>query len=69
MLVPWSVVGAVPEMLQTAYGSLTVGVDAQPGQSLLVRGGTSSVGMAAAILAYDPARGLLNRKQDMGGNA
>jgi NADPH:quinone reductase-like Zn-dependent oxidoreductase len=48
---PWSTLGAVPEMLQTAYGSLTVGLDAQPGQSLLVRGGTSSVGMAAAVLA------------------
>ncbi|WP_026377697.1 zinc-binding alcohol dehydrogenase family protein [Aestuariimicrobium kwangyangense] len=49
---PWSVLGAVPEMLQTAHGSLTVGVDARPGQTLLVRGGTSSVGMAAAVLAH-----------------
>ena len=24
--------GAVPEMLQTAYGSLTVGLDARPGR-------------------------------------
>lgn len=47
----WSVLGAVPEMLQTAYGSLTVGLDAQPGESVLVRGGTSSVGMATAVLA------------------
>lgn len=47
---PWDVLGAVPEMLQTAYGSLTVGLDAQPGQCLLIRGGTSSVGMAAAVL-------------------
>ena len=47
----WSVLGAVPEMLQTAYGSLTVGLDAQAGQSILIRGGTSSVGMAAAVLA------------------
>jgi NADPH:quinone reductase-like Zn-dependent oxidoreductase len=52
----WAVLGAVPEMLQTAYGSLTVGLDATPGQSLLIRGGTSSVGMATAILAKD--RGL-----------
>jgi NADPH2:quinone reductase len=52
----WSVLGAVPEMLQTAYGSLTVGLDAQPGQTLLVRGGTSSVGMATAVLAK--TRGL-----------
>ena len=43
-------------MLQTAYGSLTIGLDAQRGQSLLIRGGTSAVGMAAAVLAKD--RGL-----------
>jgi NADPH:quinone reductase len=47
----WAVLGAVPEMLQTANGSLTVGLDARPGQRLLIRGGTSSVGIAAAILA------------------
>src|SRR3954464_11640489 len=47
----WATLGAVPEMLQTAYGSLTVGLDMQPGQTLLVRGGTSSVGLAAAALA------------------
>ncbi|GAA3249675.1 zinc-binding alcohol dehydrogenase family protein [Pseudonocardia petroleophila] len=44
-------VGAVPEMLQTAYGALTVGLDAQPGQTLLIRGGTSSVGLTTAVLA------------------
>lgn len=53
---PWSLLGAVPEMLQTAHGSLTVGLDVQDGQTLLIRGGTSSVGMAAAVLAK--ARGL-----------
>jgi NADPH:quinone reductase-like Zn-dependent oxidoreductase len=47
----WATLGAVPEMLQTSYGSLTVGLDAQPGESLLIRGGTSSVGMATAVLA------------------
>src|SRR5438067_3203485 len=47
----WSTIGAIPEMLQTAYGSLIIGLDAQPGQSILIRGGTSSVGMAAAVLA------------------
>jgi NADPH:quinone reductase-like Zn-dependent oxidoreductase len=52
----WATLGAIPEMLQTAHGSLRVGLDAQPGQTLLIRGGTSSVGMAAAILAKD--RGL-----------
>jgi NADPH2:quinone reductase len=47
----WAQLGAVPEMLQTSYGSLTIGLDAQPGQSILIRGGTSSVGMATAVLA------------------
>ena len=47
----WATIGAVPEMLQTAYGSLTIGLDARAGQSILIRGGTSSVGMAAAVLA------------------
>ena len=49
----WATLGAIPEMVQTAHGSLTVGLDAQHGQTLLIRGGTSSVGMAAAILAKD----------------
>jgi NADPH2:quinone reductase len=47
----WATLGAVPEMLQTSYGSLTIGLDARPGQSILIRGGTSSVGMATAVLA------------------
>lgn len=47
----WSTLGAIPEMLQTANGSLTIGLDAQPGQSILIRGGTSSIGMATAVLA------------------
>lgn len=47
----WATLGAVPEMLQTAYGSLMVGVNAAPGSSLLIRGGTSSVGLALLVLA------------------
>lgn len=48
---PWSTLGAIPEMLQTSYGSLTLGCDGQKGQSILIRGGTSSIGMATAVLA------------------
>ena len=48
---PWEVIGALPEMIQTANGSLTIGLDLQPGETLLIRGGTSSVGLAAAALA------------------
>lgn len=47
---PWAMLGAVPEMLQTAAGSLEVGLQAAAGQTLLIRGGTSSVGMALAVL-------------------
>jgi NADPH2:quinone reductase len=47
----WDILGAVPEMLQTAAGSLRVGLQAVDGQSLLIRGGTSSVGLALATLA------------------
>jgi NADPH:quinone reductase-like Zn-dependent oxidoreductase len=50
---PWDVLGAVPETLQTAYGSLTVGLDLKAGQTLLVRGGTSSTGLAAAGVAKE----------------
>jgi len=48
---PWEMIGAAPEMLQTAYGSLTIGLDLKSGQTLLIRGGTTSVGLAAAAIA------------------
>ncbi len=47
----WATLGALPEMLQTAHGSLHTGLAIERGQTLLVRGGTSSVGVAAAVLA------------------
>jgi len=47
----WTILGAVPEMLQTAAGSLRVGLQAVDGQSLLIRGGTSSIGLTLAVLA------------------
>jgi NADPH:quinone reductase-like Zn-dependent oxidoreductase len=50
---PWETLGAIPETLQTAYGSLTTGLDLQPGQSLLIRGGTSALGVATTALAKD----------------
>ena len=47
----WQTLGALPEMVQTAWGSLTSALRLQPGQSLLIRGGTTSMGLAAAALA------------------
>ena len=62
----WATLGAVPEMLQTAYGSLTIGLDAQPGQTLLIRGGTSSVGMATAVLAKREGLTVLSTTRNPG---
>jgi len=47
----WATLGALPEMVQTAYGSLHTSLHLQAGQTLLIRGGTTSVGLTAAILA------------------
>ena len=48
---PWAVLGAIPEMFQTAYGSLYPALAIEPGETLLIRGGSSSVGMLATQLA------------------
>lgn len=47
----WSTFGALPEMIQTAWGSLNSSLHLTSGQTLLIRGGTTSVGLAAAVLA------------------
>ena len=52
----WATFGALPETFLTASRAMDEGLDAQPGEWLLVRGATSSVGMAAIALAKD--RGL-----------
>lgn len=49
----WQTLGALPEMLQTAWGSLFKALRLQKGETLLVRGGTTSIGLAAAAIAKD----------------
>jgi len=49
--VGWDIWGSLPELMQTAWGSLFSSLQLKKGDSLLIRGGTSSIGLAAAALA------------------
>jgi len=48
---PWEQFAAIPETFMTAWGSLVDSIGLKEGQILLVRGGTSSLGMAATSIA------------------
>jgi NADPH:quinone reductase-like Zn-dependent oxidoreductase len=53
---PWETLGALPEMLQTAWGSLYEALALKESETLLVRGGTTSIGLTAGAIAA--ARGV-----------
>lgn len=48
---PWEILGAIPEMFQTVSGSINQALEIEEGEILLIRGGTSSIGMLACQLA------------------
>jgi NADPH:quinone reductase-like Zn-dependent oxidoreductase len=47
----WETLGAIPEMLQTSWGSLFTALRLAKAERLLIRGGTTSVGLAATAIA------------------
>jgi NADPH:quinone reductase-like Zn-dependent oxidoreductase len=49
----WEIFGAIPETYLTAWGVIHEAIGLQKGTSLLIRGGTSSVGLAAANIAHE----------------
>lgn len=53
---PWEELAALPEAYLTVWGALTKNLAIQSGQSLLVRGGTTTLGLAA--IAYAKALGV-----------
>lgn len=63
---PWEVLGALPEMLQTCHGSLHTGLGVQPGETLLIRGGTSSIGLATLAMAKLAGLTVLSTSRTVG---
>jgi NADPH:quinone reductase len=49
----WAELAAVPEAYATAWSALHLNLGIKPGETVLVRGGTSAVGQAAVNLAVD----------------
>jgi NADPH:quinone reductase-like Zn-dependent oxidoreductase len=47
----WEILGALPEMFHTVFGSLELALRLQKSETLLIRGGTSSIGLMALQMA------------------
>ena len=59
---PWEELATLPEAYLTVWGALTKTLAIEKGQTLLVRGATSSVGLAAIV--YAKALGLSRDRHD-----
>jgi len=62
----WSVLGALPEMFHTVNGSLQISLRIEKEEILLIRGGTSSIGLLALHLAKQSGMVVVSttRKQE-----
>lgn len=60
----WAQLAAVPEVFHTAWGALVPGLDIQAGETLLIRGGTSAVGLVAADYARAQGATVLSTTRD-----
>ena len=60
----WAQLAAVPEVFHTAWGALDPALGIQDGQTLLIRGGSSSVGLVAANLAKQKGLTVLSTTRD-----
>jgi NADPH2:quinone reductase len=63
---PWELLAALPETYATAWTCLHRNLALQPGQRLLVRGGTSSLGQAAIALARQLGAEVIATTRDAG---
>ncbi|MFJ3788458.1 zinc-binding dehydrogenase [Kitasatospora sp. NPDC090091] len=63
---PWSDLAAVPEVYATAWSALHGNLALRPGETLLVRGATSSLGQAAVNLAREHGATVVATTRDAG---
>lgn len=62
----WQTFGALPEMVQTTHGSLNQGLEIKNGQTLLIRGGTSSIGLCALEMATNAGLRVISTTRSEG---
>ena len=62
----WTDLAALPEVYATAWAGLHQNLGLQPGQTVLVRGGTSALGQAAVNVAADGGATVIATTRDPG---